>query len=104
MKKPNLSSPSEAMPASQASRPADPGTLPLEVAFADLEAIVAALESPEAPPLEEALALYERGMLLSARCARELARVEGRIQAITREADGTLKAADLDTVQAGGEG
>jgi exodeoxyribonuclease VII small subunit len=56
--------------------------LAYEQAFAELEEIVAALESEERP-LEEALALFERGQALAHHCAGLLDRAELRVQQLS---------------------
>ncbi len=56
--------------------------LSYEVAFAELETIVAALES-EGHPLEESLQLYERGQILAAHCASLLEKAELKIRQLT---------------------
>jgi exodeoxyribonuclease VII small subunit len=53
-----------------------------------LEAIVHQLESGEAP-LDESIALYERGNQLRALCQQRLDAAKARIEAITMNADGT---------------
>ena len=53
--------------------------LSYEVAFAELERVLQALESGELP-LEELLALYEQGLALSAHCSRLLDEAELRVQ------------------------
>jgi len=63
-------------------KPIDP--LSYEQAFAELEAVVAALEREE-HPLEEALALYERGRALLAHCRRLLEQAELRVRTLTEE-------------------
>jgi exodeoxyribonuclease VII small subunit len=55
-----------------------------ENAYAELEEIVAMLESGE-QPLEEALALFERGQKLTKHCADLLARAELKVQELTGE-------------------
>jgi exodeoxyribonuclease VII small subunit len=55
-----------------------------EDAFAELEQIVAALESGE-QPLEEALSLFERGQQLTKHCVELLARAELKVQELTGE-------------------
>jgi exodeoxyribonuclease VII small subunit len=56
--------------------------LTYEEAFAELETIVAALESGERP-LEEAMTLFERGQSLTKRCAELLDKAELRVQKLT---------------------
>jgi exodeoxyribonuclease VII small subunit len=58
--------------------------LSYEGAFAELEEIVAALESGE-QPLEEALSLFERGQKLSKHCAELLTRAELKVQELSGE-------------------
>lgn len=55
--------------------------LSYEEAFAELESIVAALESNQ-QALEESLALFERGQLLAKRCAGLLDSAELRVQQV----------------------
>jgi exodeoxyribonuclease VII small subunit len=61
-----------------------------EQALGELERIVAALESEERP-LEEALALYERGQVLARYCADLLDNAELKVQQLSGE--------DLDNFQ-----
>jgi exodeoxyribonuclease VII small subunit len=58
--------------------------LTYEEAFAELETIVAALESGE-HPLEESMSLFERGQALTKRCAELLDKAELRVQALVGE-------------------
>jgi exodeoxyribonuclease VII small subunit len=58
--------------------------LTYEEAFAELEKIVAALESGERP-LEESMALFERGQALTKRCSELLDKAELRVQALVGE-------------------
>jgi len=53
--------------------------LPFEAAFAELEAIVAQLEAGQLP-LEESLALFERGQALAARCGQLLENAELKVK------------------------
>ena len=55
-----------------------------EQALGELERIVAALESEERP-LEEALALYERGQVLARFCAGLLDNAELKVQQLSGE-------------------
>lgn len=59
-----------------------------ETALKALEEIVHKLESGEAP-LDEAIALYERGHALRALCQQRLDNAKARIEAITLGPDGT---------------
>lgn len=66
---------------------ADSTELNFEQALKALEQIVHTLESGEAP-LDEAIALYERGNQLRALCQQRLDAAKARIEAITLGADG----------------
>ncbi len=59
-------------------------TLTYEEAYAELETVVAALESGE-QPLETALALFERGQLLTKRCAELLDKAELKVRQLSGE-------------------
>lgn len=56
--------------------------LPFEKALAELEQIVARLERGDVP-LDESIALYERGEALKRRCDQLLKAAEARIERIT---------------------
>ena len=56
--------------------------LSYEQAFAELEAVVDALES-EQRPLDEAIALYERGQALSKYCAGLLEKAELKVRQLS---------------------
>jgi len=71
----------------KAKAPANVATLSFEVALAELEAIVQRLERGDVP-LEESIAIYERGEALKARCEAVLREAEARVETITRDADG----------------
>ncbi len=58
--------------------------LTYEDAYAELEQIVATLESGD-QPLEEALSLFERGQKLTRHCAELLARAELKVQELSGE-------------------
>ena len=62
--------------------PASLDQLTYEQAFAELESIVAALESNDRP-LEEALTLYQRGQILARRCAAMLDQAELKVQQLS---------------------
>jgi len=59
-----------------------------EQALTALEQIVRTLENGEAP-LDEAIALYEKGNTLRALCQQRLDAAKARIEAITLGPDGT---------------
>ena len=61
--------------------------LTFEDALKELEQIVQRLESGEAP-LQDAIALYERGNQLRARCAERLDAAQARIEAIRTDTEG----------------
>lgn len=65
----------------------DPSEMNFEAALKALEEIVHKLESGEAP-LDEAIALYERGHALRALCQQRLDNAKARIEAITIGPDG----------------
>jgi exodeoxyribonuclease VII small subunit len=65
----------------------DIADLPFEKALAELELIVGRLERGDVP-LEESIAIYERGEALKARCEGLLKQAETRIERITLSADG----------------
>ncbi len=73
-----------------ASAPAGPtgnADLPFEKALEELEGIVQRLEQGNVP-LDESVAIYERGEALKRHCETLLQRAEARIQRITLGADG----------------
>jgi exodeoxyribonuclease VII small subunit len=61
--------------------------LPFEQAIAELESIVRKLEEGKVP-LEESVAIYERGELLKKRCEELLAQAEARVEKITLSSGG----------------
>jgi exodeoxyribonuclease VII small subunit len=67
--------------------------LTYEEAFSELETLVAALEG-ETQPLEESLALYERGQALAKRCAELLERAELRVKQVTGDTETDFDAAE----------
>ncbi len=67
---------------------ADVVALNFETALAELEKIVANLESGDTA-LEDSIAKYERGEALKSRCEDLLKHAESRIEKITRGPDGT---------------
>ena len=62
-------------------------TLPFEKALAELEDIVRRLERGDVP-LEDSIAIYERGEALKKHCELLLKKAEARIEKITVGADG----------------
>ena len=60
-------------------------TLTFEEAMAELERTVGALEQGDVP-LEQSIALYERGAALRAHCADKLKAAEAKVEMIRAEA------------------
>ena len=69
------------------SEPADIEGLSFEQALAELEQIVARLESGQAP-LEDSIRMYERGALLKAHCETRLEAARLRVEQIVMGAGG----------------
>jgi exodeoxyribonuclease VII small subunit len=67
--------------------PGDIGQMPFERALAELETIVKRLEEGQVP-LEESVAIYERGEALKRRCEDLLRQAELRVDKITLDAEG----------------
>ena len=67
---------------------ADVKKLSFERAIEELESIVKRLEDGKVP-LEESVAIYERGELLKRRCDELLRQAEARVEKITLNADGS---------------
>ena len=65
----------------------DVGQLSFERAIEELESIVKRLEEGKVP-LEESVAIYERGEVLKRHCEDLLRRAEARVQKITLDATG----------------
>jgi len=65
----------------------DVKTMPFETAIAELEQIVRELEGGKVP-LEQSVAMYERGEVLKARCEDLLKQAEARVDKITLDAGG----------------
>ena len=66
---------------------ADVKTLTFERAIEELETIVKRLEEGKGP-LEESVAIYERGEVLKRRCEDLLRQAEARVEKITLDAAG----------------
>jgi exodeoxyribonuclease VII small subunit len=66
---------------------ADVSALSFEMAIAELEQIVQRLERGDVP-LEESVAIYERGEVLKRRCEELLRQAEMRVEKITLDAAG----------------
>ena len=68
--------------------------LPFDRALAELQAVVTRLETGGLP-LEESIALYERGVALHEHCAALLAGAELRVARLVDSAGGSVRAVDL---------
>lgn len=79
--------------AAQAAEPIE--KLSFEAALKELETIVGNLESGQAP-LEDSIALYERGAALRKHCEKKLADAQAKIEKITVNNDGSLSTEPLD--------
>ena len=71
----------------------DVGQLSFERAIEELESIVKRLEDGKVP-LEELVAIYERGEALKRRCEELLHQAEARVQKITLDAGGNPTGAE----------
>lgn len=69
------------------SEPVDIATLTFEQALAELEQIVARLESGQAP-LEDSIRMYERGAALKAHCESRIEAARLRVEKIVMGAGG----------------
>jgi exodeoxyribonuclease VII small subunit len=78
-------------PAQDAS--GDIAALSFELALAELEKIVGQLESGQAP-LEESIALYERGARLKAHCEARLEAARLKVEKIVVGRDGAVERAE----------
>jgi exodeoxyribonuclease VII small subunit len=78
------------------TQPPDPAidSLSFDDALAELQRTVAELEAG-GQPLEVAIALYERGVALQARCERLIGDAELRVQQLVARAGGALEARDV---------
>ena len=69
------------------SEAVDVSKLSFEQAMAELERVVRALEGGDVP-LEDSIALYERGDALRRHCEAKLKAAEERVEQITADAEG----------------
>lgn len=74
--------------------------LSFDDALAELQRTVADLEAG-GQPLEVAIALYERGVSLKARCERLLTDAELRVQQLVARAGGALETRDVESLDEG---
>ena len=77
------------------TEPADTASLSFEQALAELETIVQKLESGQAP-LEESIAMYERGAVLTAHCESRLEAARLRVEKIVVGPQGAEKTEPTD--------
>lgn len=75
------------------TEPAEIASLSFEQALAELEAIVQKLESGQAP-LEESIAMYERGARLKAHCESRLEAARLRVEKIVPNPQGGAERAE----------
>jgi exodeoxyribonuclease VII small subunit len=87
-------SPPSGRPAGPAAADPELAALPFDRALAELQGLVAQLESG-GRPLEESIALYERGVRLHDHCARLLRDAELRVQRLVDQAGGGQRTIDL---------
>jgi exodeoxyribonuclease VII small subunit len=73
-----------------------------EQSLARLEAIVRKLESANLP-LDEAMKLFEEGMLLSRDCQKQLEQAEARVEILLKKAGGDLVAEPFEPAGSGEE-
>ncbi|WP_343080319.1 exodeoxyribonuclease VII small subunit [Ostreiculturibacter nitratireducens] len=73
----------------------DIGKMTFEEAMKELESVVGKLERGEVP-LEESIALYERGAALKAHCEAKLKAAEERVEKITRAEGGKVSAEPVE--------
>ncbi|MEM7526619.1 MAG: exodeoxyribonuclease VII small subunit [Pseudomonadota bacterium] len=74
---------------------ADIAAMSFEAALAELDRVVTALEGGEVP-LDESIALYERGAQLRKRCEKLLDEAELKVQKIVVADNGSAKVEDFD--------
>ena len=77
---------------------AEIGQLSFERAIEELESIVRRLEDGKVP-LEESVAIYERGEALKRRCEDLLRQAEARVEKITADASGEVTGVEPLDVQ-----
>jgi exodeoxyribonuclease VII small subunit len=75
-------------------------TLPFDDALAELQRVVAELEAG-GQPLEQSLALYERGVALHERCATLLSDAELRLRQLVSRPGGALETVAVQADESG---
>ncbi len=91
--------PTQVAPAGDAAGPAIE-ELSFDDALAELQRTVTELETG-GQPLEAAIALYERGVALQARCERLIGDAELRVQQLVARAGGALETREVRTDEDG---
>jgi len=77
--------------------------LPFDQALAEFKQVVEKLEAGNLP-LEDSIALFERGVLLQRRCERMLSEAEMRFQRLVESGGGKVRAVDLPVGDTDGSG
>lgn len=77
------------------AKPKPPQDMDYEEAFAELEQVVAKLELGDLP-LEEALATFERGQALAARCTELLDQAELKLKELVPDGSGGFREEDFE--------
>ncbi len=67
-----------------------------EKSLARLEEVVRRLESPQLS-LDEAMKLFEEGVVLSHECQKQLEEAEGRVEILLKKADGKMVAESFES-------
>lgn len=68
-----------------------------EQAVGRLEEIVKALDNGELA-LDEALKLFEEGVNLAGACSKQLEEAQGKLEILSRKADGSTQIEPMDTI------
>ena len=76
-------------------KPEPPKKPDFEHSLARLEEVVRRLESPQLS-LDDAMKLFEEGVVLSRECQKQLEEAEGRVEILLKKADGKLVAEPFD--------
>ncbi len=97
--------PSAATDANRSGRPSapDPAGMTFDQALGELQGVVLALEAG-GTPLEDSIALYERGVALHERCAALLADAELRVSRLVERAGGAIATLELKPTDDGPSG
>jgi exodeoxyribonuclease VII small subunit len=81
-------------------KPEPPKKPDFERSLARLEEVVRRLESPQLS-LDEAMKLFEEGVVLSRECQKQLEEAEGRVEILLKKADGKIAAQAFDPEREG---